>query len=114
MVYWTEACTVGSQIYGAAVMWVCPSYSLSMSVGLAAGAGAGGVTSCAKTTAVAPKKAATNRTTDEAKRFLEVKAFIALDSTGARPERLSQRRKTSARAADCINGTANRSPRRYH
>jgi hypothetical protein len=64
-----------------------------MSVGLATGAGVGAVTSCAKTTVVAPKKAAINRTTDEATRFVEVKAFIALDSTGRRPERQSQRRK---------------------
>src|SRR5580658_3654319 len=85
-----------------------------MSVGLAAGAGVGGVTSCAKATVVAAEKAAINRTTDDATCFVEVKAFIAVDSTGERPERQSQRRKTSARAVDCVNGTANRQHRRYH
>jgi hypothetical protein len=64
-----------------------------MSVGLAAGTGEGAVVSCAKTTVVAAEKAAINRTTDEATRFVEVKAFIALDSTGERPKRQSQRRK---------------------
>ena len=55
-----------------------------MSVGLAAGAGVGAVVSCAKATDVAPAKVAVNRKTDEARRFAEVKAFIAVDSTGER------------------------------